>query len=78
VEPRSFFDRSRAERVFSPNEALPAPITTILVGRVINFSQFFVYCNSITNINNWANFANGAFMLMLRSASDFLAQYIGK
>ena len=37
VEPQSFFERIRAERVFSPNWALPAPVTTILVGRVISF-----------------------------------------
>ena len=39
MEPRNFLERIKAERVFSPKEALPAPITTILVGRVINFSS---------------------------------------
>src|SRR4030065_820328 len=34
--PRRRFERTSAERVFSPNEALPAPITTILVGRLIS------------------------------------------
>src|SRR5512142_3048519 len=35
VEPHSLCERISAERVFSPKEALPAPVTTILVGSVI-------------------------------------------
>lgn len=38
VEPRNFFERISAVRVFSPKLALPAPTTTILVGRVIVWS----------------------------------------
>jgi hypothetical protein len=35
VEPRNFFERMIAERVFSPNDAEPAPMTVIFVVRVM-------------------------------------------
>jgi hypothetical protein len=33
VEPHNFFERMIAESVFSPNDADPAPMTVIFVGR---------------------------------------------
>src|SRR5688572_9447298 len=36
VEPRNFFERMMADKVFSPNDAEPAPMTVIFVGSVMS------------------------------------------